>query len=129
MKYLLLLLAPVLLASSDQHADKTVKLLVYNYSDCNATIAYTVCTDAACTSKSEGTFYANADAVGAVEYTSLEEGPYFCSLIAHLPESKSYPLYLDSRCGSGYVAVGCNGETVTVKVSEFGRETKVEIDD
>lgn len=131
MKYLLLLLAPLLLSISprDHGSDKTVKLHVYNYSDCNATIAYTVCSDPKCTSKSEGTFYANADAVGGVEYTSTEDGPYFCSLIAHLPASKSFELYLDDRCGSGYVAVGCDGETVTVKkVSGSSSEVKVEID-
>lgn len=131
MKYLLLLLAPIFLSSSrDQRLDKTVKLLVYNYTDCNATVAFKVCADASCSSTSEGSFYANADEVGGIDFTGLEEGPYFCSIVIHLASSKSDPLYLDSRCGSGSVTFVCDDENVTAKkYSQSGNETKVEITD
>jgi hypothetical protein len=132
MKYLLLLVVPALLSSSppDRQSDKTVKLTVYNYTDCNATVEYKACTDASCSRTSEGTFYANADAVGGVEYTSLDDGPYFCSIIIHLPDGKSDPLYLDSRCGSGSVTMNCDGDKVTGrKTDQSGNETRVAIED
>lgn len=126
MKYLFLLLAPVLLSSSysDRGQGTEGKIYVNNPFDCVAVVEYKVCHDESCSRTTQATAGSNY-----ITVSGWEEGSYFCWIKVSLGAAFSPEVHISSRCGSASVmpVVDCHGITKNVQASGDNDEASIVI--
>lgn len=127
MKYLLLLLVPVLLSISSHDLGQSTegKIHVQNPFDCVAVIEYKVCHDGSCSKTTQATVSSNY-----ITVSDWEEGvSYFCWIKANLGAGFSPEVYPNGRCGSATVmpVVDCHANTRNVQASGDDDEAVVVI--
>jgi hypothetical protein len=114
MKYLLLLLVPVLLSTSsrDQSAGGAGRLYLYNMSpDCTAVFECEVCHDESCNTTARATYSVSPLGSTVIDVPDWEDGvSFFCTIKASLGAGQSSELELGNRCGTGssVPVVDCN---------------------
>jgi hypothetical protein len=137
MKYLLLLLAPVLLSSSsrDHGSGTTLKLIVNNRTECTlGQIGFTICVDGECSeTEVASAYFEGALQERTVERYAVMDDAFICRAnfgFAYQWVGSSWLTFRSDHCSGSDVAEGqdCAGNRVYMKkTSQSGNEIKVEI--
>lgn len=134
MRYLLLLLAPLLLSSSssDHGSGSTLKITVNNRTECTGQIGFTICVDGKCSSTETGWGSFDALQEKTFEWYAVMEDAFICRANFMLGgrSGSSSLVFRSDYCSGSDLAEGedCMGNKLYMKkTSQSGNEIKVEI--
>jgi hypothetical protein len=115
MKYLLLLLAPLLLSSSsrDHGSDHYLRLYVTNNTTCDVSIKAKVCLDSDCSNTTWVEGSVDAERTEQFTWASDEDASYLC--MAEVTLAGTSQIQLDPHCGGDARQYGnCDGRKVAI---------------